>query len=166
MIELIKLFATTWISLEAFDKSALPTSGASKKKVQITADELVNALIQLKDDLVGKGEASNLFGREREQGFVNGIVANVFQSFGGKDLYATVEEKAAHLLYFMVKNHPFTDGNKRSGAFSFVWFLQKAGLLNKQQMTPIALATLTLLVAESDPKQKDSIIGLILLLLK
>ena len=88
------------------------------------------------------------------------------QTFGGQQLYPTVEEKAAHLLYFVVKNHPFVDGNKRSGAYAFVWFLQKAGILNKSGITPPALTALTLLVAESDPKHKERMVRLILQLLK
>ncbi|KKQ50634.1 MAG: RhuM, partial [Parcubacteria group bacterium GW2011_GWD2_38_11] len=95
-----------------------------------------------------------------------GIVGNVFQAFGGKDLYPTIEEKAVHLLYFVVKNHPFVDGNKRSGAFSFIWFLQKAGFDFRKKITPEALTALTLLIAESNPKDKDRVIGLVLLLLK
>ena len=75
-------------------------------------------------------------------------------------------KKDAHLLYFMVKNHPFTDGNKRTGAFSFVWFLSKAGVRYNDKITPEALTAITLLVAESDPKDKDRIIGLVLLMLK
>ena len=87
-----------------------------------------------------------------------------FQSFGKKDVYSTVEEKAAHLLYFLIKNHPFVDGNKRSGAFAFVWYLKKAGLLSAN-LTPETLTALTLLIAESNPKNKDKMIGLVLLLL-
>ena len=89
-----------------------------------------------------------------------GIVGNVMQSFGGKPLYASVEEKAAHLLYFMVKNHPFTDGNKRSGAFAFVWFLRRAGSKGSRNINPAALTALTLLIAESDPQKKELMIGL------
>ena len=76
------------------------------------------------------------------------------------------EEKAAHLLYFVVKNHVFVDGNKRSGAYAFVWFLQKTGLLNLHEISPQALTALTLLVAESKPEDKDKMIGLVLLMLK
>ena len=90
----------------------------------------------------------------------------MLQSFGGKDLYPTIEEKAAHLLYFTVKNHPFIDGNKRSGAFTFVWFLKRTGILNPMRLTPEALTALTLLVAESNPKEKNRMIGLILLIPK
>jgi prophage maintenance system killer protein len=84
------------------------------------------------------------------------------QSFGGVDVYPTIEEKAAHILYFMVKNHPFTDGNKRSGAFAFVWFLKETKILNTQKLTPQALTALTVLVAESDANDKEKIIKLIL----
>ena len=87
------------------------------------------------------------------------------QSFGGKELYPSIEEKAAHLLYFIVKNHPFVDGNKRTGAYAFVWFLNRANILNKERITPNALTALTLLVAESDPKDKERTVGLIKMIL-
>ena len=77
----------------------------------------------------------------------------------------TVEEKAAHLLYFTVKNHVFLDGNKRSGAFAFVWFLREAGILNIHEISPPALTAITLLVAESQPSDKDKMVGLVLLML-
>ena len=165
-LELIKLFANTWLSLSAYDKLALPKAGASKKQVLITAEELAKALAQLKSDLIKRQEATELFGQEKDKNAIAGIVGNVFQSIFGRDAYPALEEKAAHLLYFFVKNHPFTDGNKRSGAFAFVWFLHKAGLLRKERMSPEALTALTLLTAESNPKDKDRVIGLILQLLK
>ena len=93
-------------------------------------------------------------------------MGNVMQSAFGKDVYESVEEKAAHLLYFVVKNHPFNDGNKRTGAFSFVWFLNKTGIPYKNKITPEVLTALTLLIAESKPSDKDRIIGIILLMLK
>lgn len=77
-----------------------------------------------------------------------------------------MEEKAAHLLYFMVKNHPFLDGNKRSGAFAFVWFLRKARSKNARTVTPGALTALTLLIAESNPTKKDQMTALITQMLK
>jgi prophage maintenance system killer protein len=106
-----------------------------------------------------------MFASTRGGQSIHGIIGNIFQTFDGKDLYPTVEEKAAHLLYFMVKNHPFADGNKRSGAFAFVWFLKQAKILNPARLTPEALTALTLLVAESHPKEKDRMVGLVLLLL-
>jgi prophage maintenance system killer protein len=165
VLELINLFADTWLSLEAYDRDALPTRGRTKKQVELTAEKLVNRLTELKTQLMKKGEATELFGAERSAGSIAGIVGNVMQSFGGKDLYETLEEKAAHLLYFMVKNHPFTDGNKRNGAYAFVWFLQETGILDTRRLTPPALTTLTILVAESNPKDKEKMIHLILSLL-
>jgi len=165
-LELMKVFASTWLSLEAYDKESLPKSGATKKQVRITAASFFEALLKFKEELIAKKVASELFGRERGKNSAAGILGNVLQAFGGKDLYPTLEEKAAHLLYFMVKNHPFNDGNKRSGAFAFVWFLQKAKILDIRRLTPEALTALTLLVAESNPKDKDRLIGLILLILK
>ncbi len=76
------------------------------------------------------------------------------QSFSGEELYPSIEEKAAHLLYFIVKNHPFVDGNKRSGAYAFVWFLRYVKVLDLTRITP-ALTAITLLIAESLPKDKE-----------
>jgi len=165
VLELVKAFAGTWFSLDAYDKSDLPKKGASKKHVEITSNELMEAIIELKKDLITKREATDLFAQEKKKDALAGIVGNVFQAFGGEDLYSTLEEKAAHLLYFIVKNHPFNDGNKRSGAFAFVWFLQRVKVLNKQKMTPETLTALTLLIAESNPKEKGRILGLVLLLI-
>lgn len=165
-LELIKMFASTWFSLSAYDKSKFPKSGFNKKQVRFTADELSTSLSQLKQDLIKKKEASALFGQERQSDSVRGIVGNISQSVFGHDVYQSNEEKAANLLYFFVKDHPFVDGNKRSGAFSFVWFLNKAGLLQKNRISPEALTSLTLLLAESSSKDKEKMIGLILQLLK
>ena len=165
VLELVEAFAGTWFSLDAYDTQNFPKSGATKKEVSFTADELKQALHELKQELLVRKQATELFGQERSKDTVHGIVGNVFQSFGNQDVYPTVEEKASHLLYFMVKNHPFVDGNKRSGAFTFVWFLRKTGLL-RASLTPEALTALTLLVAESNAKDKERIIGLILLLLQ
>ncbi len=165
-LELVKLFAGTWLSLDAYDKGKLPRSGANIKQVTITAQELQHALAELKADLLKRNGASELFGQEKQTGGLAGIIGTVFQSAFGTDAYTTVEAKAAHLLYFIIKNHPFTDGNKRSGAFAFVWFLNKVHLLNPAKISPEALTALTLLVAESKPQAKEQIIGLLMLLLK
>ncbi len=165
-LELVKLFADTWFSLDAYDKSEFAQKTVTKKQVKLDGEELKNAIDELKTELLSKGEATDIFAIERNIGAVQGILGNVFQSFDNKYVYESVEEKAAHLLYFIVKNHPFVDGNKRSGAFSFVWFLRKAKVLNTTRITPEALTALTLLVAESNPKDKEQIVGLILLLLR
>ncbi len=117
VLELIKEYALTWAKLDAYDKDALTSSGTTKKKIKVSADELLSAIETLKTELCKKGEATEIFAQERARGNVEGILGNVMQSFGGADVYASIEEKAAHLLYFMVKNYPFTKSNKRSGAF-------------------------------------------------
>ena len=164
VLELVAMFADTWFSLDAYDKDELVPGKASKRRVKLTAEELLESVVVLKGELMRKGEASENFAVERNRESIEGIVGNVMQSFGGKAVYRTVEEKAAHLLYFIVKNHPFVDGNKRTGAYAFVWFLRKARLLNPERLTPAALTALTLLVAESDPKEKEKMVDLVVLL--
>ena len=123
------------------------------------------ALAGLKADLVARGEASLLFAQEREEGFAS-LFGNLDQSVFGEPAYPSIESKAAHLLYFVIKNHPFADGNKRSGAFLFVDFLNRNGRLLDKTGQPvindIGLAALALLVAESDPGHKDTMIHLIM----
>ncbi|MFA5745067.1 MAG: virulence protein RhuM/Fic/DOC family protein [Candidatus Paceibacterota bacterium] len=162
IVELISLFADTWLSLDAYDKELLPKGKLTKKIVKLTADKIADNLNQLKQSLLKGNQATDIFGTERSEGSISGIVGNVMRSFGGKELYPTAEEKAAHLLYFMVKNHPFVDGNKRSGAFSFVWFLRQADILNAAKLTPSALTALTIMVAESRSEHKEKVIKLIL----
>lgn len=166
VLELVSAFANTWLSLDAYDKDDLVAKGETKKQVILTAEKLGKFLVEFKKELIRKGEATDIFGVEIRKDVLAGIVGNVMQSFGGKALYPSVEEKAAHLLYFIVKNHPFVDGNKRSGAFAFVWFLKKAGLLERSKITPPALTALTLFIAESDPKNKEKMVRIVLQLLK
>jgi prophage maintenance system killer protein len=166
VLDLIKEFASTWVSLDAYDKEKLQIKGITKKNIKLTGEELLSAIFNLKNELSKKGEATDLFARERQRGSVEGIIGNVMQSFGGKPLYETLEEKAAHLLYFMVKNHPFIDGNKRSGAFTFVWFIRKTRIKGFRNINPATLTTLTLLIAESNPKDKDQMVALVTELLR
>lgn len=165
VLELINMFADTWFSLDAYDKDVLSSKGITKKRVILTLERLMERLFELRNVLIEKGEATEIFGQERSAGFVSGIVGNVMQTFGGKDLYSSVEEKAANLLYFMVKDHPFIDGNKRSGAYTFIWFLRQAKILDISKLTPPALTAITILVAESNPKDKNKVVRLILALL-
>jgi prophage maintenance system killer protein len=164
ILELVNVFANTWFSLDAYDKEKFPKKIYSKKRIEITAEELQDVLQKFKEELKKKKQASELFGQERNKEAIRGVIGSVFQSFGGKDVYPSVEEKSAHILYFIIKNHPFVDGNKRSAAFSFVWFLRKADIL-RVAFTPEALTALTILIAESNPKDKEKMIKLVLLLL-
>ena len=166
VLELVNMFASTWMSLDAYDKGELKTRGLTKKRVVLTVKKLSENLNKLKQELIKKKQATDFFGSEQRKGALEGIVGNVMQTFDGRELYGSAEEKAAHLLYFIVKDHPFADGNKRSGAFAFVWLLRQASILDKVKITPPALTALTLLVAESNPKDKEKMIGLILTLLR
>ena len=166
IIELIKTFANTWLSLDKYDKDVLPTTGNIEKDTKITAKNFEKDLEIFKNELIKKNEATKLFATERVNGNLENIFCNVFQSFGGVDVYKTLEEKASNLLYFMIKNHPFIDGNKRSGAYSFIWFLKKNNILNINKINPQTLTILTILIAESNPKDKEKMIGLILQILE
>ena len=166
VLDLIKEFAGTWVSLNAYDKESLAIVGTTQKAIKLTGAELFGAIQMLRAELIKKGETTELFAQEKREGNVEGIVGNVMQSFSGKPVYASLEEKAAHLLYFMVKNHPFTDGNKRSGAFAFVWFLRKFGARGGRNINQAGLTALTLLIAESNPKKKDTMVALVTQLLK
>ncbi len=165
VIDLIKIFANTWLSLDAYDKDKLQSSGITKKQITCTVNDFERDLQKLKQNLINKNEATEIFAVERQNGNLEGIFGNIMQSFGDVDLYETVEEKASHLLYFMVKNHPFVDGNKRSGAYAFIWFLKQNNILNLSRIIPEVLTTLTLLIAESNPKDKEKVIKIVLQLL-
>lgn len=166
IIELIKTFANTWLSLDKYDKDVLPTTGNIEKDTKITAKNFEKDLEIFKNELIKKNEATEFFATERINGNLENIFCNVFQSFDGIDVYKTLEEKASNLLYFMIKNHPFIDGNKRSGAYSFIWFLRKNNILNINKINPQTLTILTILIAESNPKDKEKMIGLILQILE
>ncbi|MFZ5764152.1 MAG: type II toxin-antitoxin system death-on-curing family toxin [Thermodesulfobacteriota bacterium] len=111
--------------------------------------------------MLTRGEATYLFGHERGHGLA-GLIGAVQQSFGGRDLYPSVEEKAAHLLYFVIKDHPFSDGNKRIGSFLFLLFLQGNGLLDEKGLNNRTLVALALLTAASESGQKQLMIRLIM----
>lgn len=162
ILELIKTFSYTWFSLQSYDEQKFPKTDTSTD-VEISSEEIYKDIEKLKLNLLDKGEATDLFAQEKSKGSLDSILKNVFQNVFGQELYPSVEEKAAHLLYFIVKNHPFNDGNKRTGAFAFVWLLKKLQYAHK--ITPEALATLTVLVAESAPTDKDKMVGMILILL-
>lgn len=164
VLGLIQAFSNTWFSLEKFDKNDFPKEG-TQTEVSANAQELYDDLQKLKQELIKKGEASELFAQEKQKDTLTGIFGSIFQSVFGQDAYPCLEEKAAHLLYFIIKNHPFNDGNKRSGAFAFIWLLYKANYDFSYKISPETLTSLTLFIAESKPADKEKMIGVILLLL-
>lgn len=165
LIEIISRYTQTFLWLQRYDEGLLDDPAGQAGGVLPTTHEAMTALNDLKAQLISRGEATELFARARGDG-LDSVLGNLQQSVFGEPAYPTIESKAAHLLYFMVKNHPFTDGNKRSGAFLFVDFLHRNGrLLNDEGDMVInntGLAALTLLVAESDPNQKETLIKLIM----
>lgn len=165
IVDLITVFSQTWFSIDAFDKGTREPYPQSQQIVNLQASQLYTDILHLKEQLIIRNEASQLFAQEKYPWALEGIFGNVFQSAFGQDVYPSIESKAAHLLYFVIKNHPFDDGNKRSGAFAFVRLLQKAGYNYHQSITPQALTALALLIATSDPKDKSRIIDLVILLL-
>jgi prophage maintenance system killer protein len=166
LLQIISTYTRSFILLNQFDSNLL-TTGFSDKPLthEIKYDEAIAAIEQLKKELIAAGEASDLFGRQREDVF-SGILDSVVQTFGGEYLYPGIEEQAAHLLYFVIKNHPFADGNKRIGAFLFVWFLHLNQHLLKSggeaKINDNALVTLALLIAQSDPANKELMIKLVI----
>ncbi|PJG82864.1 RhuM family protein [Caviibacterium pharyngocola] len=169
LVDIVSRYAQTFLWLQQYDEGLLAEPRTQQGGILPTVDAARAALSELKQQLVSRGEASDLFGREREDG-LSAILGNLDQTVFGEPAYPSIEAKAAHLLYFIVKNHPFSDGNKRSGAFLFVDFLHRNGRLFDEQGNPVindtGLAALTLLVAESDPKQKETLIRLIMHMLK
>ncbi len=165
LADIVSRYAQTFLLLQRYDEGLLSDPLVQAGGVLPTADEAREALASLKASLVARGEASELFARERGDGLV-ALLGNLDQSVFGEPAYPSVEAKAAHLLYFVIKNHPFADGNKRSGAFLFIDFLHRNDRLldtaGQPVINDIGLAALTLLVAESDPGQKDTLIRLIM----
>lgn len=166
VLELIKMFAHTWFSLDAYDKDWFSSQWQTQQTISLHGEELYTNISILKQQLIAKWETTELFAQEKQKESLTGILGNVFQTIWWEEVYPSIESKGAHLLYFIVKNHPFIDGNKRSWAFAFIRFLQKAGLAFHHTITPEALTALTLLVATSNPKDKERIIELIILLIQ
>ncbi len=151
--------------LDDFDHERLSKpKGTKQARFELTYDEARKIIEAMKK----KFHDSALVGREKDSGFKSSIGA-VYQTFGGKDVYPTVEEKAAHLLYFVTKNHTFVDGNKRIAAALFVCFLQKNGTLlrrdGSRRLDDNALVALTLMIAASKPSEKEAMVKVILNLL-
>lgn len=170
LLNIITDYANTWAILNLYDKGELSVADVSKKKsTSLEYEEVKKSIEKFKSRLGTKKEAGSLFGQESGEKF-KAVLGSISQTFGGKDLYPSIEEKAAHLLYFCIKDHPFADGNKRIGSLIFLIFLvQNNFLINKKGERKIndnALAALALLVAESKPGQKEIMVSLIVNLIK
>jgi len=165
LIKVISSYSTALDLLDDYDYQRLQIPKSRKVEVvKINYKEARKAI----DELGKQTNFKGLFGKEKDDSF-KGSLENIYQTFDSKELYETTEEKAAHLLYFVVKNHSFTDGNKRIAAFLFVWFLERNHLLYKPDGRKIiansTLVALTLMIAQSNPNNKDIIIKVIVNLL-
>jgi prophage maintenance system killer protein len=163
LVEIVSRYTQTFLLLQRYDEGLLTDPNGTSGGVMLTLAEVRQSIASLKADLMSRGEASNLFGLERGDGLA-ALLGNLDQSVFGEPAYPTIECKAAHLLYFVIKNHPLADGNKRTGAFLFVDFLSRNHALmrgGQPIINDIGLAALALLVAESAPTQKETMIRLI-----
>jgi death-on-curing family protein len=166
LLEIIGNYTDSFVLLNQYDSHKL-TAGKLTEDItyEIKYEEARKAIDELRKQLKKKKEASDFFGKEKDQGFRSSL-QSIVQTFDGKYLYPSIEEQAAHLLYFIIKNHSFTDGNKRVGAFLFIWFLEKNKHRFKKsgevKINDNGLTALALLVAQSKPEEKELMIKLIM----
>jgi prophage maintenance system killer protein len=159
VLRVINDYAYALATLDRYDHGTLIIEETTRQALRVIGyDEaigIVNAM---------KGEFDGLFGIEKDQGFKSAL-GTIYQTFDGKELYPSVEEKAANLLYFIVKNHAFSDGNKRIAAALFIYFLAGNAILYRpdgsKRLADNALVALTLLIAESRPEEKETIVKVI-----
>ncbi len=166
LLDIISNYTKSFVLLNRFDSNNLEAKRLNDNiTYEIQHEEALDAIAELKRQMMGRNEATQLFGNPKDDSF-QGILGNIVQTFGGEYLYPSIEAQAAHLLYFVIKNHPFSDGNKRIGAFLFVWFLEKNKHRFKQsgevKINDNALIALALLVAQSNPSDKELMIKLII----
>ena len=160
-VDIINLYAKTWNLLLAYDEDRLSApSNLIESNVIVDYETILPAIDALKQNLIEKEEATPLFGQQRDE-HLKALFGNIHQTFDDVFLYPSCTERAAHLLYFVIKDHPFVDGNKRIGSFLFLLYLnaQDSSVSRVNDSTLVALA---LLIAESDPKDKDLMIKLVM----
>ena len=164
ILTLLADYSKTLSLLAQYDKGKLKEEKGKRTKFVLRFEDTTRIIAELKKELIAKKEAGDLFGQARGGGF-EGIIKGLYQTFAKKELYPTIEDKASHLLYLIIKDHPFSDGNKRSAAFLFVYFLDKSDYLFKKsgerKINDNALTALALLIAESDPKDKAIMIRIV-----
>ena len=161
LLKIISDYSYALEILDQYDYQTLKIENTTKNEIyRLTYEEAIKQ-IRLVKQTFGNSE---LFGHEKDNSFRSSL-STIYQTFGGVDLYPSIEEKAANLLYFIVKNHSFSDGNKRIAAFLFLYFLEKNGLLftkmGNKRIADNALVALTLMIAVSKPEEKDTMIKVI-----
>jgi death-on-curing family protein len=169
LLEILSNYTKSFVLLNQYDSHNLQPNNLSENiTYEIRYEEAKTAIAELKSQLISKKEATSLFGNEKDDSFRSSLLS-IVQTFGGQYLYRSIEEQAAHLLYFVIKNHSFNDGNKRIGAFLFIWFLEKNRHRFKKsgelKVNDNGLTAIALLVAQSKPEEKEIIIQLIVALI-
>ncbi|MDD5452244.1 MAG: virulence protein RhuM/Fic/DOC family protein [Desulfovibrionales bacterium] len=165
LLQVITDYSYALSLLDQYDHRQLKIRHTTEKTpFALTYEAARRAIDKLGEQSMKKGRPVALFGREKDQSF-KGSLGAIYQTLDGKEAYPSIEEKAAHLLYFVVKNHSFIDGNKRIGAFLFIWFLDASGILyagdGRKRIGDNTLVALTLMIAESRPEDKDIIVKVI-----
>ncbi len=166
LLNIITDYTATWVLLNKYDHDELEIENVTKKIIYtLDYERVTKSIVQFKKRLLEKGEASNIFGTESGNK-LQALLGNIEQTWDGKPLYASLEEKAAHLLYFAIKDHPFVDGNKRIGSLLFLLYLiENHTLYNKKgerKLNDNALVALALLIAESKPDHKEVMVKLVI----
>ena len=159
IIKVINNYSNALNLLDDYDHKRIIKPSGTKDNKKITYEDCMNVIGKLKFN-----SDSNLFALERDEGLKE-VIGTIYQSFDGKDLYPTIEEKAANFLYLITKNHTFIDGNKRIAATLFIYFLEFYNILyneNGQIINNNTLVAITLLIAQSNPKEKDILIDLVM----
>ena len=163
LLKAVNLYTNALMLLDQYDHKSIKKPAGNKDIYRITYEDCRNMVNEMEDSF-----HSDVFGVEKEKGKVEGILAAVYQSAFGKDAYPSLEEKAANLLYFMIKDHPYADGCKRIAASLFLEFLVRNNVLyekGQKRISDGALVAITLMIAESDPKEKDIMVNLVMNLL-
>jgi len=169
LLDVISEFTASWKILSQFDEGTVEIKKFRKTTFKLNFYKCRDIIEGLKEELIEKRLTGKLFGLDKEDR-LSAIIATLYQTYDENELYGSIEEKAANLLYFVIKDHPFVDGNKRIGSLLFLYFLEKNSYLFRNNGTikinDKTIVTLALLVAASNPKEKDSIIRLIINLIQ
>lgn len=163
VLSVIEKYSEALELLDSYDHQTMSRPEGNKETYRLNYEECIEVISHMRF-----GAESDLFGREKDDSF-QGSIGNIYQSFGGQDVYPTLEEKAAHLLYFVTKNHSFLDGNKRIAATMFLYFLDKNGVLfinGEKLIDDHTLVALTIMIAESKPEEKEMMITVVMNCLK
>lgn len=159
VLSMIERYSTALDLLDAYDHQNMQRPKGNEATYVLTYEECKQVIAAMRF-----GRESELFGREKDDSF-QGSIGNIYQSFAGQDVYPSLEEKAANLLYFVTKNHSFFDGNKRIAATMFLYFLDKNGVLfidDRKRIDDHTLVALTIMIAESRPEEKEMMISAIM----